>query len=207
VELRNLGVKNSTDFPNTNKVMAFKIVDTPPDPTNNFVAAELDPYCPAMTLTAAQSKKTRKFRVKRDLTTWTIADMTWDDVVASDYKATFANPSLNDVEIWEIENSSGGWFHPVHIHLVDFQVLARNGKPPRPEEKGPKDVVYIGESETVRLLVRFEHRTGRYMMHCHNLPHEDHDMMTQFEVGKDGPSPFADPAKPMPAPAFPGTTA
>ena len=24
---------------------------------------------------------------------------------------------------------------------------------------------------------------GRYMIHCHNLPHEDHDMMTQFRVG------------------------
>jgi hypothetical protein len=26
---------------------------------------------------------------------------------------------------------------------------------------------------------------GRYMIHCHNLPHEDHDMMTQFRVGAD----------------------
>ncbi len=24
---------------------------------------------------------------------------------------------------------------------------------------------------------------GRYMVHCHNLPHEDHDMMVQFAVG------------------------
>src|SRR6185503_15658183 len=24
---------------------------------------------------------------------------------------------------------------------------------------------------------------GRYMVHCHNLPHEDHDMMAQFAVG------------------------
>jgi hypothetical protein len=26
-------------------------------------------------------------------------------------------------------------------------------------------------------------RGGRYMIHCHNLPHEDHDMMQQFAVG------------------------
>jgi hypothetical protein len=25
------------------------------------------------------------------------------------------------------------------------------------------------------------------MIHCHNLPHEDHDMMTQFRVGADTP--------------------
>jgi hypothetical protein len=28
-------------------------------------------------------------------------------------------------------------------------------------------------------------------MHCHNLVHEDHDMMVQFEVGKDGPAPWS----------------
>jgi hypothetical protein len=26
---------------------------------------------------------------------------------------------------------------------------------------------------------------GRYMIHCHNLLYEDHDMMTQFRVGND----------------------
>jgi hypothetical protein len=44
-------------------------------------------------------------------------------------------------------------------------------------------VVYIGEDETVRLLMKFTPHKGLYMMHCHNLPHEDHDMMTQFRVG------------------------
>ena len=39
--------------------------------------------------------------------------------------------------------------------------------------------------ETVRLITKFAHQTGRYMIHCHNLPHEDHDMMTQFRVGAD----------------------
>ena len=24
---------------------------------------------------------------------------------------------------------------------------------------------------------------GKYLVHCHNLPHEDHDMMSQFAVG------------------------
>jgi hypothetical protein len=26
-------------------------------------------------------------------------------------------------------------------------------------------------------------------MHCHNVVHEDHDMMTNFEVGTGGPDP------------------
>jgi heme/copper-type cytochrome/quinol oxidase subunit 2 len=29
------------------------------------------------------------------------------------------------------------------------------------------------------------HDHGRYMIHCHNLTHEDHDMMTQFRVGTE----------------------
>ena len=101
----------------------------------------------------------------------------------SRYEHVFAAVEPRSTEIWEVENSSGGWFHPLHVHLVDFQVLSRNGRPPRPEELGPKDVVYVGEGETVRLLLHFEHEEGRYMIHCHNLSHEDHDMMTQYQVG------------------------
>ena len=121
---------------------------------------------------------------------------TWEDVVDSDYELTVANPAYGDVEIWELENQSGGWFHPVHIHLVDFKVLDRNGRPPEPYEQGPKDVVYVGENEKVRVIMRFENQRGKYMMHCHNLVHEDHDMMVQFEVGDGGDDPIhADPCK------------
>jgi hypothetical protein len=38
------------------------------------------------------------------------------------------------------------------------------------------------------------------MIHCHNIVHEDHDMMTQFEVGQGGPDPIATAsARPLPA--------
>jgi spore coat protein A len=112
-----------------------------------------------------------------------------------------ANPALGDVEIWELTTAGGGWFHPVHVHLVDFKVLSRTGgKAPgvRPYEKDPKDVVYVGENERVRILIEFKHQNGKYMIHCHNLVHEDHDMMTQFQVGQGGPDPVkAEPAKPL----------
>jgi FtsP/CotA-like multicopper oxidase with cupredoxin domain len=116
--------------------------------------------------------------------------LTWEDVIASNYKETVANPASGDVQIWEITNKSGGWFHPVHIHLVDFKMLTRNGKPVFSYEQGPKDVTYVGENETIRAIMRFGKAgdpttDGRYMIHCHNLPHEDHDMMTQFRVGAD----------------------
>jgi spore coat protein A, manganese oxidase len=57
-------------------------------------------------------------------------------------------------------------------------------------------VVFLGENETVRLLIKFEKGAGKYMVHCHNLVHEDHDMMGQFEIvdaATPGDDPFADP--------------
>lgn len=187
VELRNLSNDNNIDYDNTGRVMAFDVTDAPVDtsgPAAKVMPKLLAPSTP-MSLTPSQSVRNRHMRVKRDNDIWTFGGMTWDEVVKSGYKKVLANPDLNDVEIWTIENSSGGWFHPVHIHLVDFQILSRNGRAPFSYERGPKDVVYVGEGETVRLLMKFEHHRGRYMIHCHNLPHEDHDMMAQFSVGID----------------------
>ncbi|MFF1253023.1 multicopper oxidase family protein [Pseudarthrobacter sp. NPDC058329] len=187
VELRNGSNKNNVDYDYTGRVMAFDVTDEPVD-TSGPAATVLPTLLTSsttMSLTTSQSVKTRRMRVKRDNDVWTIGGMTWDEVVESGYRKVLADPDLDDVEIWEIENSSGGWFHPVHIHLVDFQILSRNGRAPFNYERGPKDVVYVGEGETVRLLMKFEHHRGRYMIHCHNLPHEDHDMMAQFSVGID----------------------
>jgi spore coat protein A len=186
VQLLNSGVKNARDFDHTGKIMQFEVGQTVTSQDGNgplnlaaFAALKHE----AMRLTSGQSVATRRMRLERTNGLWVINDQTWDDVVRSKYEEVFANVAPNSVEIWEVENSSGGWFHPLHIHLVDFQVLDRNGQPPRPEERGPKDVVYVGENETVRLLMKFEHEEGRYMIHCHNLSHEDHDMMFQYQVG------------------------
>ena len=146
--------------------------------------------------------QTRKFEFVRKHEQWTINGHTWADVIASNFTRVEAHPGANDVEIWEFKNDSGGWFHPVHVHLVDFKILDRNGRPPFDYEKAPKDVVYVGEGETVRVIMRFANQVGRYMMHCHNLVHEDHDMMIQYEVGTGGHDPItADPARNGPAPA------
>jgi spore coat protein A len=182
IQLLNGGVKNATDYDHTGKVMQFEVASAAKSLANNEVPAKLG-NPPAMLVQESESKATRKMKLERSNSVWVINGETWEDVVAEDYAHVFANPNLGDVEIWEIENSSGGWFHPLHIHLVDFKVLTRNGRPAPAQEKGPKDVVYIGEGEVVRLLMKFGPEHGRYMIHCHNLSHEDHDMMTQFQVG------------------------
>ncbi|WP_336028519.1 multicopper oxidase family protein [Geodermatophilus sp. FMUSA9-8] len=192
IQLVNLGVNNAVDYDHTGKVMQFEVSGPATDTRNNSVPATLAPPHPAMALTAGMSTATRRMRLERtgEPGLWSINGKTWKDVEDGEYEPLFARVDPGAVEIWEVENRSGGWFHPLHIHLVDFQVLSRNGRPPRPEERGPKDVVYVGENETVRLLMRFSSPDGphgRYMVHCHNLSHEDHDMMTQFQVGAHDP--------------------
>ena len=115
-------------------------------------------------------------------------------------------PQLDEVEIWELRNKSGGWFHPVHIHLIDFKILDRNGKPPLPRA-GPEGRRLRRRERDRARAMRFGPHTGRYMMHCHNLVHEDHDMMVQFNVVGDielaGDDPrLEDTARPLPFPDF-----
>jgi len=183
--------------------MAFDVTGDATDTSNNSVPGQLNPNLDVMGLKESDAVRTRRFKFERSGGQWTINDKTWQDVVDSDFRFVSANPGLNDTEIWEFANSSGGWFHPIHVHLVDFKVLTRNSAAPFAYEKGPKDVVYVGEGETVRVVAKFGPHKGKYMMHCHNLVHEDHDMMVQFEVGSGGDDPIrAAPAKPLPAPAL-----
>jgi FtsP/CotA-like multicopper oxidase with cupredoxin domain len=203
VVLRNLGLPNNVDFDTTGVVMAFDVVSDATDKTYNTVPNPLNPDNPVMKLEPSMAKTTRQLDFVRKNGGWTVNGLTWEDVINSGFKAVVANPDLNDVEIWELRNKSGGWFHPVHIHLVDFKILDRNGQPPHPYELGPKDTVYVGEGETVRVIARFGPNKGRYMIHCHNLVHEDHDMMVQYEVGTGGDDPItAAPAQPSPGRAL-----
>jgi FtsP/CotA-like multicopper oxidase with cupredoxin domain len=188
VVMQNVSPDNNIDFATTGVVMAFDVVAETSDTTGNEVPLDLNPGSATMALAEADAVRTRHLEFKRHGGQWTINETTWDDVVNSGFTKVLANPGFGDVEIWELANPHGGWFHPVHIHLVDFKILDRNGRPPFGYEKGPKDVVYVGENETVRVIMRFEHEQGRYMMHCHNLVHEDHNMMAQFLVGVDSPA-------------------
>ena len=152
-----------------------------------------------MNLQRSESVKTRRLSLERKHGMWTVNGRIWDDVVASGFTLLEASPRKDSVEIWELGNKSGGWQHPLHLHLVEFQILDRNGRPPFAFEKGPKDIAYLGENELVRVITRFE-GTGKYMLHCHNMVHEDHDMMVQFEVvdpGNPGFDPLGFPAKPI----------
>ena len=186
VVLRNLSNPNNRDFPNTNQVMAFDVTDAPFSKRDHTWSRMPDTLVgdATMRLRVEDATRTRQLHLGRTGGIWTINGQTWEDVVRSDFQRVVANPRLNATEIWALDNPGGGWFHPTHLHLVDFKILSRNGRPPFEYERGPKDTAYVGEGETVRVIMKFGPHRGRYMVHCHNLVHEDHDMMAQFVVGE-----------------------
>ena len=87
--------------------------------------------------------------------------------------------------VWQIQNGGGGWVHPMHLHMEEHRVLLRNGKPPdagHPDDTGKEDVIALDPSEKVHIYRRFRTFTGKYVAHCHNLAHEDHNMMFGWEI-------------------------
>jgi len=108
-------------------------------------------------------------------------------------------PRLGATEIWEFINLTEDT-HPMHLHLVRFQVLDRrvfdvfayrndkglhylaDAQPPPPGELGWKDTVQCPPGIVTRIIVPFEGYAGTYLYHCHILEHEANDMMRPFEV-------------------------
>ena len=108
-------------------------------------------------------------------------------------------PLLDSTEIWTLVNLTDDT-HPIHLHLVRFQILDRRrfdfetyrtskklvftgpSVPPDPHEAGWKDTVRADVLMATRIIVRFEGYAGRYVWHCHVLEHEDNEMMRPYEV-------------------------
>ncbi len=109
-------------------------------------------------------------------------------------------PVLGTAEIWELANLTEE-VQPIHLQSVRFQILDRrrfdaseymsSGKVryskepatlPDPNEMGWKDTVRVESSTVTRIIIPFEGYAGRYVWHCHNLEHADHEMMRPYEV-------------------------
>jgi spore coat protein A, manganese oxidase len=109
------------------------------------------------------------------------------------------DPLLNSVEIWNLINPTDD-SHPIHLHLVKFQILDRRRFqtfaylsekklkftsqpiPPEPSEAGWKDTVRAEPGMVTRIIIRFDGYPGRYVWHCHILEHEDNEMMRPYQV-------------------------
>jgi FtsP/CotA-like multicopper oxidase with cupredoxin domain len=115
-------------------------------------------------------------------------------------------PTQDGWEVWNLLNLTGDT-HPIHLHLVAFQALHRDGYDASgfgfdpngvggtadpvfftgpgtldDNEQGWKDTIRVNPNELVAVAAQFTGATGRYMYHCHILEHEDNDMMRPFVV-------------------------
>ncbi len=101
------------------------------------------------------------------------------------FKADRIDETVNfgATEIWEFDNTAGIEPHPMHVHGVTFQVLSRTGGRNKiePHEKTWKDTVLVGPNERIKVVMNFSQK-GKFLVHCHNLEHEDDGMMLNFEV-------------------------
>lgn len=192
-------LENSAAAPHPNgivdvtDVMKFVVTaaagDTDPLPATLRTVTPLDPRSAVVT---------RDLVLKRDgldpcnRQAWQINGLGWNDITEF--------PVLGTTEIWRFINDSGVT-HPMHMHLVAFQVLDRDGftrgaggeiipdgnpQLPPAEERGSKDTALVAPNEILRVIARFEDYTGNYPYHCHILSHEDNEMMRQFTVPEPG---------------------
>ncbi len=110
-------------------------------------------------------------------------------------------PAVGATETWEIYNFTAD-AHPIHIHLVQFQVVDRQSlmtdeegmatqpaqlldgtnRPPEDWETGFKDTVIVYPGEVTRVQATFD-LAGLFVWHCHILEHEDNEMMRPYRVG------------------------
>jgi hypothetical protein len=163
----------------------FMTRQTTPDPLKPIFNVLTKPDRDADMAMANADQYHREMVFGRSNGMWTINGETWDTA-----KIAASDVGQNTWEVWKFK-TGGGWFHPVHMHLVDFFLLRRDreivgGVEPvglrTNEIWSPKDVFYLGPSEVVYVLARFGPHKGDYMFHCHNLMHEDRDMMRAMSM-------------------------
>jgi len=129
-----------------------------------------------------------------------INNVHWDDPVTE-------TPKAGSTEIWRLINTTGDG-HPIHVHLVQFQVLDEQpfdtnqypdnlvftgpaAPPPAYERPAWKDTMISLPGVVTRIIAKFDLPTGtpvhrgdkfRYVYHCHILEHEENEMMRPYDV-------------------------
>jgi hypothetical protein len=123
-----------------------------------------------------QAVRSREFDLGVDGMNHTINGQTFG-IDRTDFTVPFG-----DLELWTFSNTFTTGLHPMHVHGTQFQVVNRTSGALLPTDQGWKDTVYVQGGESVEVLVKFSDYEGRYLVHCHNLEHEDHGMMSNFDV-------------------------
>jgi len=157
------------DFENTDKVMRFVVGDKVTDNSDNGRVPDILNPDIAFPKKKNQTEVDQVFNFQQGgNATWTINGVAFSDA----NNRVLARPPQGTVELWELRHTGGRGVHPVHIHLVSLQVVARSGGPrgllPY-ETAGLKDTVYLQPGEVVHVLAYFGPWNGLYMVSCLKL--------------------------------------
>ena len=149
---------------------------TPSTPTYNLT---LDtPLREHHEITRDMVTRTRQFEFGRRGGMWVINQQAWE------HERVDNAITLGNAEQWNLINGSGGWWHPIHIHLESHQVLTIEGQEPGPdywpEKQWKSDTTLLGPNTTAEIVMNFRTFEGGFVFHCHNLNHEDSMMMYNF---------------------------
>jgi FtsP/CotA-like multicopper oxidase with cupredoxin domain len=157
-------------------LLKFVVEEEVPDPSQ--VAERLGFVSPISQADLDRAVR-RTFELERTNGAWAINDRFFDP------DRPLFTAQANTPQIYRIINKSGGWWHPLHIHLDFMRVLTRNGRMPPMSERASnakKDTIVLRDNEEVEVFIRFRDYPGRYVLHCHNIEHEDLAMMARFDV-------------------------
>ncbi len=197
-EIRLTNSQQPFDVDTTGQVMQFRVCLPLSKPDTSTVPEDLSTIKP-IPQSQACLERNMFFRVTLDQygrPHFMLNGLMWDDPVTE-------KPPLGSTEIWNIINSGLGT-HPIHIHLIQFQIISRQpfdialynstgevkftgpAAPPDANEAGWKDTVRAQPGFVTKIIMRFEGYTGSYVWHCHILEHEDYDMMRPLEVMPKG---------------------
>ena len=88
---------------------------------------------------------------------------------------------LGALEEWTIINNNSQQ-HPFQIHTNDFQVISINDEPF--EASSHVDTVNLPADGKVTIRIPFLDFTGKFVYHCHILPHEDSGMMQNIMLAR-----------------------
>jgi len=177
------------------ELLQFRVAAKPVSIDTSAIAAVLRPMARIPESAAVKTRRIPLIELKSpngDSMTMLIGGLHWSMPVTE-------NPVIDTVEIWELLNTTED-SHPIHLHLVRFQILDRRpfdeplfyrtrrirftgpALPPDPYEAGWKDTIRAHSKMITRIIVRFEGYIGRYVWHCHILEHEDNEMMRPYDV-------------------------
>ena len=138
------GIGENTDFADTESVMRFVVNNHVTSTANN---GPIPSTLRTVPFPPGKSAPDKDFTFARNGDQWLVNGVGFSDVA----HRILDRPARDTVEVWNLRNGGGGT-HPVHIHLVDMQVLARSGaqRAVLPYERaGLKDTVYLSPGEYV----------------------------------------------------------